>query len=130
MSTVIFKDDKAYKNIELGAGCGNFGIIFYPNCYLTDRDTTLMDSCERCFIDYFCDAHNLPWASDRFDKIIMCNPYGYGFKDEDKSYGLLDELIRVSKDGCEIIIICNHTNLCCAPKRVKKRIDNYLKPNV
>jgi ubiquinone/menaquinone biosynthesis C-methylase UbiE len=89
---------------------------------MTDLDRSLETTCTKCHVDWFCDAHSLPWSDDRFDKVIMCNPYGFGFNDEDQSQILLKEIIRVSKNGSQIIIIGHRANKYCAPERVKKRI--------
>ena len=105
MERVEFKDDKTYKNVEIGAGCGNFGKQYYSKCYLTDKDTSLKTICAKCLIDLFCDAHSLRWKENRFEKIILCNPYGYGFKDEEEANTLFAELHRVAVNNAEIIII-------------------------
>ena len=122
--TATYPDNKSFLNLELGAGCGNFGATFHPQCYLTDNDQSLITSCASCQVHWFCDAHSLPWSDDRFDKVIMCNPYGFGFNDENKSQELLNEIIRVSKNGSQIVIIGHKSNKYCAPERVKKRIES------
>jgi SAM-dependent methyltransferase len=109
-------------NIELGAGCGDFGKLYYPECCLTDRDIGLRDLCLPCRIDCFCDADSLPFSENSFDKIIICNPYHYGFKELDEAQLLLNELIRILKNDSSIIIIGHESNPFCAPKRVEKRI--------
>ncbi|MEA5141802.1 class I SAM-dependent methyltransferase [Arcicella rigui] len=125
-----FIDNNIYTNLEIGAGCGDFGKRFYPKCYLTDYDIELMDKCKTCFIDWFCDAHNLPWSNNRFDLIILCNPYNYGFKDDESTYKLLSELLRVlKKPGGEILLLSTKNNKFCNPQRVKKRIDQFCKIN-
>jgi hypothetical protein len=129
MLRTTFIDDKTYLNIELGAGCGTFGSTYFSKCYLTDLDEGLRNSCSSCSIDWFCDAHKLPWSSDRFQKIILCNPYGFGFDSEESAAELLTELGRVSKNGSEIIIIGHKANKYCAPERVSKRISNFTNPN-
>jgi len=119
-----FIDNKAYINLELGAGCGNFGATYHPKCYLTDVDQTLKTTCSVCHVHWFCDARELPWSDNRFDKVILCNPYGFGFNDEEESQILLNEIVRVSKNGSQIIIVGSGVNRYCAPERVKKRVNN------
>lgn len=114
-------------NIELGAGCGDFGKLYFPECYLTDKDTELIEDCLKvlgfpCRIDCFCDANNLPFPENSFDRVIMCNPYGYGFRELDEVEILLNELVRILKNDSSIIIIGHEKNPFCAPKRVKSRI--------
>ncbi|WP_420911797.1 class I SAM-dependent methyltransferase [Rufibacter ruber] len=126
----FFVDDKSILNLEVGAGCGNFGKIFFSECYLTDLDKELKKTCANCSIDYFCDVHKLPWTNDRFDHVIMCNPYGYGFDDEIQSQILIQELVRVSKDNGKLIILCHHTNKYCSPTRVNRRLQNFTSNSV
>ena len=102
-----FPDDANVLNIELGAGCGDFGKRFYAPCYLTEL---AQPTCPIFFIDHICDAHNLPWAKDRFIKVIACNPFGYGFIDEDSTTKLMDEISRVIITTGEILIISASRN--------------------
>lgn len=126
---ISFTDDFTKKNIEVGAGNGDFGQRYYPQCYLTDYDQSLKSS--RTKIDCFCDAHNLIyWNNDRFEHVIMCNPFGYGFSETDSSEALLDELIRVLKNKGKIVILGNKTNKFCAPQRIEKRLNNYVRDHV
>ena len=130
MEEETFTDDKTYLNVELGAGCGNFGKLYYEKCYLTDNDLELKSTCTTCYIDVFCSAYDLKWADDRFDKIIMCNPQGYGFKDNEMTHKLMTELLRVlNKEGGEIIIICGNISTYCNPRRVRTRVNTFLENN-
>lgn len=114
-------------HIELGAGCGDFGQKFYPECFLTDlkNSNDLRSACGRHYCTISCDAHAIPSGDNRFAKIIICNPYGYGFRDKKDSSRLLTELSRVSKDEAEIIIITTGSNTYSAPKRVESRITEF-----
>ena len=120
-------DDKTYINLEIGAGCGNFGKQFYPKCYLTDNDTSLRETCENCHIDWFCGAHELPWSDNRFESIIICNPYNYGFSDNESTERLLNELLRVLKEKSKIILLSTKNNKHCNPQRVQKRVLEFCK---
>ncbi len=55
----------------------------------------------------------------------MCNPYGYGFDDNEKAECLLRELARVLVDDSQIIIVGSHRNSYCIPEIVKKRVDDF-----
>lgn len=118
-------------NIELGAGCGDFGAQFYSECFLTDNMpvTELKKQCKRCSVTICCDAHAIPSSEDRFMIVIMCNPYGYGFNSPEQSTILLNELYRVAKDGAEVLILTTVNNKYSAPGRVETRIKNYNNQN-
>ncbi|MCP4697189.1 MAG: class I SAM-dependent methyltransferase [Gammaproteobacteria bacterium] len=116
-------------NLEVGAGCGNFGKAYFHPCYLTDNAIKLIIT-DKCYIDCLCDAHKLPFRGNTFETIIMCNPYKYGFKEDDDAEMLLRELTRILKNAGEIIIICKHSNKYCTPKRVEKRIGELSLPGV
>jgi len=114
-------------NIELGAGCGDFVKLYFPECCLTDNDIGLRESCQKeldvsCSADCFCDAGSLPFSENSFARVIICNPYKYGFKKPDQAEILLNELIRILKKDSLIIIIGHEKNPYCAPQRVEKRI--------
>lgn len=108
---IIVEDDVSKKNLEIGSGCGGFGMKFYPNCYLTDIAHEFLDKtdCE-WIIDVSCSANNLPWSDNRFEKIIIANPYRFGFSSAEEATELLKELSRVIRDGGEIIVIGSHSN--------------------
>lgn len=116
-------ENLSYTNIEFGAGCGNFGQRFYPNCFTTDVHDG--SHCEICYIDFTCDVMQpLSWEN-RFDIVIMCNPWAYGFKDKDDAYSLLDNLAKILKNGGKIIIIGNDTNQYCKRDFIVKRVGEF-----
>lgn len=124
---VIITENSDTPNIELGAGCGNFGAQYHLECFITDKKTKeeLDETCESHSIQIFsCDAYNIPSNSDRFEKVIMCNPYGYGFADKG-DYRLLDELYRVTLDAGNVIILTSKSNKFSAPGKVEMRVDDY-----
>ncbi len=108
-----------FKNIELGAGCGNFGKLFFSPCCLTDKNKVLRIACH---LDCFCDAYELPFTKNTFRTAIICNPYGYGFSTREEAEILLNELTRVLTDDSRIIIIGSSRNKYCTSKRIEKRI--------
>ncbi len=110
-------------NVELGAGCNDFGKRFFSPCYLTDKDIALKDSCDSHCIDCFCDAYKLPFSENSFKRAIICNPFGYGFKDSEPAKILIKELYRILVNNGEIIIISNaKRNPYTIPQRIEKWI--------
>ena len=121
-----------YLNIELGAGCGNFGKIFYPTCCLTDKDKKLIEqNCGQMHnIDYFVDAEKIStWASYKFEKVIICNPYGYGFKDKAEGSILIGEMVNVLFNEGQIIIISSSRNSYCLIHKIKNSITEFNQKN-
>jgi ubiquinone/menaquinone biosynthesis C-methylase UbiE len=118
-----FIDRKEFSNIELGAGCGNFGQLYFSKCYITDNDETLKTKCEKQHIDLTCSAIDMPmFSNDRFEHVLMCNPFQYGFKEVEDAQKLMTELSRVLKHQGKVIIVCSDRNKFCAPARVEKRL--------
>jgi ubiquinone/menaquinone biosynthesis C-methylase UbiE len=118
-----FIDNSEFLNIELGAGCGNFGQLFFAKCYITDSDETLKTRCEKHHLDLTCSVVNMPmFKDDRFEHVLMCNPYHYGFKEVEDAQKLMDEVSRVLKDKGKVVIVCHDRNKFCAPNRVEKRL--------
>jgi ubiquinone/menaquinone biosynthesis C-methylase UbiE len=117
-----FPDDPIVLNIELGAGCGDFGKKFYFPCYLTELQKP---TCEKSFIDHICDAHCLPWTKDRFITIIACNPFGYGFNTEESTTKLMDEISRVIITAGEFLVISSSTNRWGSIRVINREITKY-----
>ncbi|GEM_PF-4287502 len=120
-------------NLELGAGCGEFAHKYISNCYITELNETYKTQCQICYVDIFgIDAENLPleWSDNRFEKIFLCHPYGYGFKNRANSEILLKELTNSVKNKGIIIILTTGTNPYSSPDRVKKRINEIKIENV
>ena len=123
-----FNINPQIKNLELGAGCGSFGAFYYAECFITDKSHPALLH-ERCKGSYTasveCDAYEIPCGKDRFNNIIMCNPYMYGFRDDEQSIIFLDELYRVLTKNGKVTILTTKNNPYSTPKRVEKRIKNY-----
>ena len=123
-----FIDNPHIINIELGAGCGNFGQKYHSECFLTDRSSPneLKQKCSNCFVTiFYCDAHNIPCGDNRFNTLLMCNPFGYGFKDSEDGLVLLNELARVLRDKGKVIILGTSSNTNAQPKRIERRIREF-----
>ena len=123
-SALSFPDDSKVQNIELGAGCGDFGKQFYSLCYLTDIPKST-DKCPCNYIDHYCKATDLPWDADRFEMVIMCNPFGYGFMTKDSTEALLNSVFRVLKANGKVLIISSNANQWCNTERIEERFTDY-----
>lgn len=108
------------ENIEIGAGCGNFGSVFFPVCLLTDSDTEIGERCPDHSIDLFCSAAQIPVADSAFKLTILCNPWRYGFNDVNEGLVILAEMVRILGNSGRIIIIGSLANKYCAPRKVEK----------
>jgi hypothetical protein len=98
------------KKLELGAGCGNFGKIFYPECLLTDLEN-IKNECKIHYIDVFCDAYKVNEVfQNEFSAVILCNPYKYGFHTREKSIELFSAIIGVLYLPADIFLIYHHKN--------------------
>lgn len=115
-------DNPKILNLELGAGCGNFGQKYYPKCFISDKfnPQELKATCSAHYVTLSFEAHTIPAPDNRFAKIIMCNPYGYGFKDDDEGTILFEELYRVLKKDGKIIILGTKYNSFSKGDKVKR----------
>ena len=128
MSLVLEVFDKfAYiANIELGAGCGNFGNTYHADCFITDKEKVaeLRKRCGSAVASNIeCDATDVPCKDSRFNLVIVCNPNGYGFKEAETAEKFLSELKRILISGGKVLILSNDTNPYAASARIKKRIE-------
>ena len=126
-----FNDNPHIVNIELGAGCGNFGQKYHPECFLTEKRTIseLKRVCNDFFVTVFsCDAHNIPCGDSRFNHIIMCNPNGYGFNDNENGILLLTELSRILINQGNVTILGTLNNPFT--NRIEKRVNEFNAQNL
>ena len=105
-----------FQSIELGAGESVFGRKFYPKCLETDSDLSLLNT--NC-IDVITDAHKICVDDGSFDRVILCNPYEYGFIREE-GLVLLREIVRILKDQGQVILIASSFNPYCQPQRIEQ----------
>jgi SAM-dependent methyltransferase len=117
--------NQTIENIELGAGCGNFGKIFYNPCIQTDNDININSYCKNAKIDKYCDAENTPFEPNQFKLVIMCNPYYYGFLDKDQAILLMTEIIRILKLHGKILVITNERNIYANLDAISFRIPEF-----
>ncbi len=123
-----FNDNFKIVNIELGAGCGNFGQKYHSECFLTEKRTLseLKQVCRDFFVSIFsCDAYNIPCGENRFSDVIICNPYGYGFNDSEDGVLLLSELSRVLMNQGRVIILGATSNKFAMPSRIERRVNEF-----
>jgi ubiquinone/menaquinone biosynthesis C-methylase UbiE len=131
MAKLVLKEFIDYpniKHIELGSGCGNFGQQYHAECFLTENKTEadIKNICSNYHVNIFsCDAYNIPCSENRFQKIIMCNPYRYGFKDTENGIPLLSEFGRVLTNNGIVIVLSTNTNGHAMPDRVFRRISEF-----
>lgn len=112
-------DDISIRNVELAAGNGDFGKLYYTPCYATDIDETKES------IDFYCDAINTPFPDNRFDCIIICNPWHFGFNSElskDEPQHFIREMVRIITHRGKVVIIGNSSNKYCKPEKVIEQI--------
>ena len=105
-----------FQSIELGAGESEFGRKFYQKCLETDSDLSLLNT--NC-IDVITDAHKICVDDGSFDRVILCNPYPYGFVREE-GLVLLREIVRILKDQGHVTLITSSFNPNCQPKRIEQ----------
>ncbi len=105
-----------FQSIELGAGESEFGRKFYPKCLETDSDLSLLNT--NC-IDVITDAHKICVDDGSFDRVILCNPFPYGFSGE-KGLVLLREIVRILKNKGQVILIASSHNPYCQPQRIEQ----------
>ena len=104
-------------NLEIGAGVGCLGRVYYSPCLESDIDTRLATGGARCPIDMVCDAHYVPASDGKFCSVIVCNPYHFGFVRE-RGIQLLRELVRIVESRGSIILIASSLNPYCQPQRI------------
>ena len=76
-------------NVEVGAGTTEFGRKFFPPCVLTDVDEELVQRHGfqgNRVIDIVCAAEALAFRTQEFERVIVCNPWRYGFRREEDSH--------------------------------------------
>ncbi|MDF3821720.1 hypothetical protein P3G55_17580 [Leptospira sp. 96542] len=109
-------------NLELGAGCGKFGKIFFNPCILTDNDQKIQSYCSESEIDVFCEAEHTPFDPKQFKLILICNPYNYGFLNLDQSILLMTEINRILKNRGKIIVITHESNIYANYDAISTRV--------
>jgi hypothetical protein len=91
-------------HIELGAGCGEFSSRYYSKSFLTDiKDPNR--GCQGSLSPLYFKANANEISkfvpNNRFELVICCNPYLYGFKTPLDAFTLLNQFntILIPKKG-------------------------------
>lgn len=132
---VNFPEDEV-QNIEFGAGRNNFGKREFPNCYLTDliypklQHFTTDENYEQGnyhFIDGLCNFYEYNF-NKRFDRIILCNPFNYGYKELGGGKLFFDRIDDLLTEDGEVHIIGKACNPWCSKESLDEYFENQLEP--
>jgi hypothetical protein len=107
---------------EIGCGTGEFGARFHAPCVTTDIKWLPG-------ISVVSDARRLAFGSDSFASVIVCNPWGYGFRRLEEGTGLMAELLRVLRPGGTVIVIGHSSNPNCQWERISDIAESLSKPD-
>lgn len=108
-------------NIEFGAGRSVYGKKEYPKCYVTDLNypellhfsqTEDYSDENSHFLDDLCHFYDYNFERT-FENIILCNPFGYGFKGLGDAKKFFDRAGQLLNLNGEIHIIGSSTNDWC-----------------
>lgn len=115
------QQDPTISNIEFCAGKSYFGKREFPSCYTTDINIPninhFMDfphdyEVQNChFLDASCDYNNHSLGSRTFEHVIVCNPYGIGFRGIYETKKFLEIAYDLLIPEGTLIIIGSSTNL-------------------
>lgn len=117
-----FPNNVEIKNIEFGAGKNFYGKKEFPKCYLTDlsypdflhfSQNENYNEDNSHFLDDICDFYEYNFERT-FENIILCNPFGYGFKDLGDAKRFFDRAGELLIDNGEIHIVGSSINPWCS----------------
>lgn len=115
-----FCNENIVKNIEFGAGKSYYGKKEFPKCYTTELSNLNIDHFKdlddynentNChYLDHMgCDFFTYDFKRT-FEKIIMCNPSGYGVNNYANSYIFFKRIGDLLDIDGELHIIGKHDN--------------------
>lgn len=126
-----FPNDPNVTNIEFAAGKSFFGKREFPNCYLTDPITPDInhfmlhsedyENHDCHYLDANCDYNNLNLEGKSFENVILCNPYGIGFRGRYETKSFLEIADTILSDTGTMTILGNSAN----PWTKYENIDKY-----
>ena len=128
-----FPNDVNVQNIEFGSSKSYFGKKYFPLCYLTDitdndlqhffgiPDYHLID-CH--YLDYTCDFNTINLNGRTFNKVIVCNPYGIGFRGKEYAKEFVNRAASILSDDGSILVIGNSTNTWSQYRNAERYIRN------
>lgn len=126
----VVADNPSVVHIELGVGCGKFCTIFYPTSFLTDIRDPHRD-CDASIDPFYfrADANEISEyvPNNKFELVICCNPYQYGFKTELEAFTLLKQFssILVPNNGKIRVIGTKSKNPYINIKKIERFIAEY-----
>ncbi len=99
------------------------GKKFFPNCLLTDNNSTLTSKFKHFtgfvdyenrieeihFLDHQLDFKDIP-EGKKFHKVIMCNPYHYGIKTKTNAENFENKISNILKPDGELIVVVKNSN--------------------
>lgn len=132
-----YPNNNQIKNIEFGASKSYFGKKEFPYCYLTSLEYPNLphfktldnyDEEDCHYLDGTCDFLNDDLNGRTFDKLIFCNPFGYGFKGREYAKEFLNKAGSLLNENGEIFFIGSRANIWIKYHNVN-RYFNHLKNN-
>lgn len=69
------------------------------------------------------DAYAIAASKATFPRVLICNPYPFGFKRE-KGEQLILEILRVLRRPGEVILLTHSSNPWCQPERVERIVSS------
>lgn len=121
-------------NIEFGAGKGCFGKTEFPECFLTDIHDYEVSHASDCQTPVIGECHFLDGIEDfftfdsrgkRFENLIFCNPYGFGFQGKTSSEIFLNNAERLLLNGGQIFVLGQFANHWVNNRKIQKWLDKY-----
>lgn len=127
-----FPTNEDVVNIEFGAGKGYFGKSEFNPCYQTDKFKFELDhvcdvehdDLERlhaldCSVDFF------EVNSRKFERLIFCNPYGFGFSKRYQAFDFLQQAEKLLNTNGEILVLGQQKNGDAIDRKAKKYLAKY-----
>ena len=110
-------------NIEVAAGINKFGKVVFPKCLLVDNNPRIKSDFIHFtdhsnsnnpnsvhFIDQFEDFFEFEINEKRFDNLLICNPYGLGFKSKDSALKILSKVDQLLLNGGTFTVLSHSSN--------------------
>lgn len=125
---------EAVKSIEFGAGKGYFGKVEFPNCFLTDlNDWGVLHASEVKgtefeefhHLDGIIDYFKFNFEGRKFDRLIFCNPFLFGFKGKYETIRFLNRAKELLFDNGEIYVLGQKKNGWVNKHKTEKWVEEY-----
>ena len=122
-------------NIEFGAGKGYFGKKEFELCYLTDKEIGSVEHRNNLALPVLGDCHFLDkigvdffsydFKGFKFNTLIFCNPFGYGFRGKNEATRFLNRAENLLTKNGELFIVGQGSNNWVVMNKVQKWVDLY-----